>query len=101
MILNQIMAVLLPSIIDVKTKQKRVIEIILNYIKALLIVNFVAYIIIIYITKNSGFVFTNEFTVQYMIIAIIVAVIYPIIGKAIQDNIEIKIEVEKKNEEKN
>lgn len=107
MIINQLMAVLLPGIVTLKVYEKlegeenRIQKIVKKYMKALLIINLLSYLIVVYVFKINDFIFTNQFTIKYIILSIIIAVVYPIIEKLIRTNIGIGIEVEKRIEEKN
>lgn len=104
--MNQLMALLLPSIIGVKQNEKingeikgkrRIIE---AYLKSILFANLICYLITIYVFKQPYIVFTYQFTVKYILLALLVSYIFPIIEKFLKDNISIEIKVEK-NEEKN
>lgn len=107
MIINQLMALLLPSVITIKVyemlegEENRVQKIIKKYMKALLITNLLSYLIVIYIVRTKEFIFTNQFTVKYMILSIVIAIVYPIIEKIIRTNIGIEIGVEKQHEKEN
>ena len=104
--INQLIAILLPSLIGVKQCEKvfgeehnrrRMIE---RYLKCVLYTNLATYIAIIYIFRNHDFVFMNEFTVQYILLALIITYVLPIIKKTLNENVSIKIKVEK-NENNN
>lgn len=107
MIINQLMAVLLPAIVTVKVyeilegEENRVQKIVKKYMKALLIINMISYIIVVYMVGDKNFIFTNQFTIKYIVLSIIIAIVYPIIEKVIRTNIEIGVEVEKQNEKEN
>lgn len=99
MTINQIMALLLPSIISleinekIENEEKDTRKLIKKYLKSLYIVNIIAYIIIIYIAKQPQFIFTNQFTVKYVLLAGIIAILYPIMEHIIKNNIGIEVEV--------
>lgn len=107
MIINQLMALLLPSIVAIKVyemiegEENRGQKIIKKYMKALLVVNLISYAIVIFVIGTKDFTFTNQFTIKYMVLSIIVAIVYPIIEKFIRNNIEVEVGVEKQNEEEN
>ncbi len=104
MLINQLMALLLPGVITLKIYEKlegeeiRVQKIIKKYLKAIFIINLSMYLIAIYMLKEPEFIFTNKFTVKYMIIATIIAIIYPVLEKYVRANINIEVKVEPKNE---
>jgi len=99
MIINQLMALLLPSVVSLKIYEKlegeenRIQKLVKKYLKALLIVNVIVYAIVIYIVKQKDFVFTNQFTLKYIVLATTVSVIYPMIEKLIRAKAEMGIEV--------
>jgi len=99
MTINQIMALLLPSIISLKIceklegKEKSTQKFVRMYLKSLLMVNTLAYVIIIYIVQMPQFIFTNQFTVKYILLATIIAALYPVIEHAVRTNIGIGVEV--------
>lgn len=105
MTINQIMALLLPSIISLKIyeklegEEKNKQKFVIKYLISLLIVNALAYAITIYVAKQPHFTFTNQFTVKYILLASIIATLYPIIQKIIKTNIGIEVEV--KDEKQN
>lgn len=103
--MNELIALLLPSLICVKQlekiygeeqKLKRIIE---RYLKSVLFVNLVSYLIVIFVFKQTEFIFTNQFTVIYIILSIVIAYILPIIKKVFQDNFNVEIKVEKNEKE--
>ena len=99
--LNQILGILLPSIVCVKQIEKTYGEakttkkIIERYLESILFVNLIAYMITIFIFKKPFFIFTNLFTVKYIVLSIIISYILPIIWKVIKDWVEIDLKVEK------
>lgn len=67
-----------------KKKNNRVrIEI---YLRSLLFVNLISYIITVYIFRTPNFIFTNQFTVKYVILAVVIAIINPAIEKVNNTN---------------
>jgi len=107
MIINQLMALWLPGVLTLKVyemidgEEKSLQKMIIKYLKAILIINLLVYLILVYVIRKSDFIFTNEFTVKYMIMAIVISIIYPIIEKVIKTNIDIGVKVEHKNEKEN
>lgn len=104
--MNQLIGLLLPSVIGVKTYDKlygtetskrKIIE---RYLKCVLFINLISYIVTIYIFKKPEFTFTNQFTVKYIILSVVIAVIFPIVELFIHENLDIEIRVEK-DENKN
>ena len=97
--MNQLMALLLPSIIGLKQcdkyygKAKDTKSIIERYLICVLFINIFSYAITIYIFKLPFFIFTNQFTLKYIVLSIVFAYILPIIHKVIADNININIKV--------
>ncbi len=104
--MNQLIALLLPSIVSLKVydriygEERSVSKRVEKYLKSVLFVNLFSYIITIYIFRVQYFIFDNPFTTKYIILAIAMAIIFPIIEKILNDNIKIGIKVEK-NEDKN
>lgn len=103
--INQLMCILLPSLISLKTydkifgEEKNIRKRIEIYLKYVLFVNLISYAITAYIFKVVEFVYTSRFIVKYLVLSIIVGVLLPIIEKVIKDNVEIGFKVEN-NEEK-
>lgn len=103
--MNQLIGLLLPSIISLKTYDKiygeeKCLRVrIERYLKSILFVNLLSYIITIYVFRTPNFIFTNQFTTKYLILSIAIAVVLPLIDKIIKDNIKVGIKVEQ-NEEK-
>lgn len=103
--MNQLIGLLLPSIVSLKVydriygEEKRISKRVEKYLKSVLFVNLLSYIITIYIFRIQNFIFTNQFTTKYLILAIAISILFPIIEKIVTDNIKIGIKVEK-NEEK-
>jgi len=104
--MNQLIALLLPSIIGVKVydkicgEEKTKRKIVERYLKCVLFINLIAYIVTIYVFKSPEFIFTNQFTVKYIILSVVIAKIFPIVEQFINENLNIEIKVEK-NESKN
>lgn len=103
--MNQLIGLLLPSIISLKTydkiygEEKNLRKRIEIYLKSVLFVNLFSYIITAYIFRTPNFLFTNQFTIKYVILSVAIASIFPFIEKIIKDNVKIGIKVEN-NEEK-
>ena len=103
--MNQLIGLLLPSIIALKMhnkleeKEENLKKQIERYLIYVMIVNTISYIITIYIFKQPNIVFTYLFTVKYVMLALVVSIIIPVIEKFILTNMEVEIKVEK-NEEK-
>lgn len=103
--MNQLIGLLLPSMISLKTydkingEQRNLRTRIETYLRSVLFVNLISYIITAYVFRTPNFVFTNQFTIKYVILAVVIAAVFPLIEKIIRDNIKIGIKVEK-NEEK-
>ena len=99
--MNELMALLLPSIISLKMQRKiskteeTIKKQVERYLIYALIINLIIYIVAIYLFKNQEIVFTTVFTIKYIIMAIVVAFILPIIEQIIRENIEIGVKVEK------
>lgn len=101
MIINQLIALILPSFIGVKAydkvfgeeqgKKKNIIK----FAKCMLLTNLIMYAIVIYIFRKPEFIFTNQFTVKYLILSLVIVHIILVIEKLIKDNIDIQIKVEK------
>ena len=106
MVINQLIALLLPGVVTLKMYEKlegeenRVQKLIKKYLKAILVINIFMYLIVIYIMKIPQFIFTNQFTVKYILLAIVVGTTYPLIEKLIRSNIGIEVGVEKQHEKK-
>ncbi len=98
---NQLLSILLPSIVCVKQiekiygEEKSTKKIIERYLESILCVNLIAYMITIFIFKKPFFIFTNLFTVKYILLSVIIAYLLPIVWKIVKDWIEIDIKVEK------
>lgn len=103
--INQIIGILLPSFVSLKVYDKiekeenSVRERVEKYLRSVLFVNLLSYIITIYIFRIPNFTFTNQFTTKYLILSIIIAILFPVIEKIIKDNLKVEIKVEE-NEEK-
>lgn len=99
--MNQIIAILLPSIIALKMNgrlyknEESLPKKIERYLTYVLFINLIAFIITIYIFKQENIVFTYVFTVKYTILSLVISVIFPIIEKIVKDNIDIGVMVEK------
>jgi len=104
--MNQIIAMLLPSVIGLKmynkiNKREEIVrKQVERYLIYVLFVNLILYLVIIFIFNQSEIVFTAMFTVKYIILSLVVAIVFSIIEKIIKDNIDIGVKVEK-YEEKN
>lgn len=103
--MNQLIGLLLPSIVSLQTydkiygEEKRLRVRIERYLKSVLFVNLLAYIITICLFRKPNFIFTNQFTIKYLILAITIAIVFPLIEKIFRDNVKLEVKVEK-NEEK-
>lgn len=103
--INQLIGLLLPSIIGLKVydklygEEKDVLRRIERYLINVLYVNLISYIIVVYIFKVPYFIFTNQFTIKYMILSLIILLILPRIEKKIKGNLEVKVRVEKNETE--
>lgn len=99
--MNQLMALLLPSIIALKMQRKvskieeTVKKQVERYLTYVLIINLIIYIVAIYLFRNQELVFTTIFTIKYMVLAIVVAIVLPIIEQVICENLDIGVKVEK------
>lgn len=107
MVVNQLMALLLPGIVYLNTYEKLFKKEInredgiRKYFTGTLIINMIVYLIVIYVLKTPLFIFTNQFTLKYLALGIISAVVFAIIEKFVKTNIDVEIEVEHNNEKKN
>ena len=103
--MNQLIGLLLPSIVSLRTydkicgEEKCIRTRLERYLKSVLFVNLLSYIITIYIFRVPNFIFTNQFTTKYVILSIAIAIIFPLVEKILKDNINVGIKVEK-NEKK-
>lgn len=103
--MNQLIGLLLPSIVSLRTydkiygEEKCIRTRLERYLKSVLFVNLLSYIITIYIFRVPNFIFTNQFTTKYVILSIAIAIIFPLAEKILKDNIKVGIKVEK-NEKK-
>ncbi len=101
--INQIVGLFLPSIIGtVKCKKlfgtaANTSTYIERYFVLVLLTNLISYAVSIWIFKQPGFEFTNQFTFKYIMLSSVVAYLLPIIGKLICSNFNINLVV-KKNE---
>ena len=101
--INQIIGLFLPSIIGI-IKYKKLFGNVENtssyielYLLLVLLTNIVSYAISIWLFKQPGFEFTNQFTVKYILLSSFIVYLLPIIGKLICSNFSVDIVV-KKNE---
>lgn len=101
--INQVMGLLLPSVIgNIKCtnmfgepKEKRIyLE---RYFILVLVTNLISYAISIWLFKQPGFEFTNQFTVKYLLLSTIISYLLPVVGKFIKTNLNLNLVV-KKNE---
>ena len=101
--INQLMGLLLPSIIgNIKcthifgeAKEKR--NYIERYLILVLLTNIVSYTISIWLFRQPGFEFTNQFTIKYLLLSIVISYLLPVVGKFMKTNFNINLVV-KKNE---
>ena len=101
--INQIIGLFLPSVIgNLKCthifgeaeKNRNYIE---RYLLLVLVTNIISYVISIWIFRQPGFEFTNQFTVKYMLLSTVISYLLPIVGKFLKVNFKINLVV-KKNE---
>jgi len=103
--INQILGILFPSLVSLKVydkiekKEKSIGARIEKYLRSVLFVNLLSYIITIYIMRVPNFIFTNQFTTKYIIMSVVIATLFPVIEKIIKDNLKVEIKVEE-NEKK-
>lgn len=100
MIINQIIAIFLPTIISMKILKIEREKNIFKYLELVLIVNFLIYCILVFVLKQVYFEFTNQFTIKYILVSIIMNVLISIIELAMKKNVSFSIETEKNNVEK-
>ena len=87
--INQIMAMFLPSIIALKMHNKleeqeeKLRKEVETYFVYVMFINIISYAIVIYLFKQPNIVFTPVFTIKYVVIAILAAIIIPIIEKVV------------------
>ena len=101
--INQIIGLFLPSVIgNIKcsssfgeAKDKR--NYIERYLVLVLFTNILSYTASIWLFKQPGFEFTNQFTVKYLILSTIISYLLPIVCKFLKTNFNINVVV-KKNE---
>lgn len=102
--MNQLIGLLLPSVIALKMnkkltkKEESLPKQIERYLIYVLFINLIAFIITIYIFRQSDIVFTYVFTVKYIILSLVISIVLPIIEKIIKENIDIGVIVEKDEE---
>lgn len=98
--INELICVLLPSIISLKMydkifgEEKDIIKRIEVYLKYVLLVNLITDAITTFVFKVFEFVYTSQFIVKYLALSIIIGIILPIIERIIKDNIKIGFKVE-------
>ncbi len=106
MVINQLIAIFLPSIIalkidsciNIKNKSNNIL--IQNYLIYVLLVNLFSYIITVYLFKQTDIIFTYSFTIKYILLSIVLCIILPVLWIYIIKNIAFKLKVEK-NEKSN
>lgn len=100
--MNQILSVFLPAVLAVyvyeriNKKEMSKHEVVIKYFVFVLIINILSYLISIYAFGNTGFVFTNVFTVKYLCLASALGVIISFIMAFVEKNLEVNIRVDKK-----
>ncbi len=105
--MNQIFAMFIPSIISVKLyerldgKVEKNYNLLERFLKSILMVNLIDYIILVYILSQKEFIFTNQFTIKYILLSIVVGIIYPVIEKIVKMNIKISFREKKEDEKSN
>ncbi len=103
MVVNQIIGIMLPSIAgmhmyrEIYGESKSIFKKIEIYLLLVLFTNLFSYSFVVYVQKNKGFEFTNQFTIKYIILSLFFSIILPIITKFWQDRIKLNVVV-KKNE---
>lgn len=104
MIINQIIAVFMPSILGLRLCdtlfkiEKNRLKRLETYIILVIFTNLVAYSFMVFVLKTKGFEFTNQFTVKYIILTSVISYILPIVNKFWQSKFRLNIVV--KNNEK-
>lgn len=103
--MNQIFAMIVPSIVSIKLYEKldgkleKNYNLVERFLKSVLMINLINYIILVYIVNQKEFIFTNQFTIKYILLSIVIGIIYPVIEKIVKMNIKISFR-EKKEDEK-
>lgn len=101
---NEIMALIMPSIIALLLFSKvikRKITLIegIGYMALfMLMTNSVCYAILIYLNRTITFVFTNSFTLKYSLLATCLAIIIALGYRFLELNLSINLKVETKDE---
>ncbi len=99
--MNQFLGILLPAVFGMHVYEKitkkeiKFKEWIKKYLIFILFVNIVNYTIVIYIAKQEGFIFTNQFTLKYLILGIFVSIIISFIIAFVEKNMEVNIRIDK------
>lgn len=106
MVINQILATFFPAVISIKMYEKMDKEIncakmIQRYLRAVLVINIIVYFVLIYLVKQSEFIFTNLFTLKYLVLASVIGVIYSVVEKCIKSNMKCEVEVENSDDKEN
>jgi len=101
---NQVMALIMPSIIALLFYSK-IIKRKLSFFDGLchtvlfmLITNCICYAISIYLKRTLEFVFSNSFTLKYSIMATCVSILFVLLYRFIEINISISLQVVSKDE---
>ena len=101
MIFNQIIGLLLPSIVGLRvcdsiygeeTSFTKKLE---KYLMLVLFTNLISYIFVVYVLKTKGFEFTNQFTIKYILFSSFIAFVLPVISRFWHDKIKFNVVVNK------
>ncbi|OLS37814.1 hypothetical protein [Bacillus sp. MRMR6] len=103
---NEVMALILPSIIALHFYSKvirgklNLLDVFCHSALFMVFTNAICYAILIYLNKTLIFDFTNIFTLKYSLMATFVALIIVVCYRFLELNIRISLRVESKDEEK-
>lgn len=106
-IFNEIMALIMPSIIGVflyskiSKKSMKNFELIGVLVLFTFVINNLCYAIMVYLSETTTLLFTITFTLKYSLLALLIAIIISFIYRFIELNIEISLRVESKHEKDN
>ena len=107
MLFNEIMALIMPSIISVffytKVKQKRTTwyETFSLFVLFSLITNAALYALLVYIIDTKTLLFSIAFTMKYSVLATITSIIVATLYRFIELNVTFNMKVESMNEKNN
>jgi 4-hydroxybenzoate polyprenyltransferase len=105
MTFNEVMALIMPSIIALLFYSKVIrrkltfFEGLCHLVLFMLITNSICYAISIYLNKTLFFVFSISFTMKYSIMATCVAIVIAVLYRFLELNLHINLRVESKDEE--